>query len=915
MTDAEKNLSNTEDFESLASVPELHPRRLMLSIWLLPLLALLISGWLFYKHLVDKGPVVFIEFESADGIVEDKTKVIYKGLEIGTVDKITLHDDLQGVTVQVGFDLGSEQLLKTNTMFWLVKPRVSLSGVSGLDTIMSGHYIAIRPGDGASQRQFKALNQPPIVDTSSKGLHIRLKTRQLGSISVGSQVLYRQVPVGEIQGYQFSEDESSIFIDVMIEEEFAHLVKKNSRFWNNSGFHMEANLSGIKLKSDSLVSILAGGVSFDHLAVKDSLASQNGDVFHLYNSFDDAEMGIPASIFFNDGFGIKPGTPILVDGVNVGAVKSVHSGNGYAGLVADAIFDPTAQTLLNTETHFWLVKPVLSMNSLNQLFSVMSGHYIAVEPGQSDELEDYFIALDEAPVRYDSSTGLHLQLTADNLGSVQQGMSVYYRQIPVGEVLSYQLADDNKTIIIDIVIRKKFAHLVNRSSRFWSMSGIDLSASLTRLKLQTQSLSSIVMGGIAFTTDRLQDNPIQSGGRFELFENQQASQQGKPKPSTAKTISDLQIVLETEQLGSLDSDAPIHYRQIPVGRVNHYELDQAGDKILVHVTIDGQYRHLVKSNSRFWNASGIEIKGDLSGLSVKTQSLATILEGGIAFLNTNESSEHHQFVREGQHFALYESMQAAQGDIFPITLWLESADGLSENTEIRHKGIKIGQITRLTLANKGHRIKAQAYLDKSAANLARNGTVFWTVRANLGLLKTEHLETLVSGAYIALKPGNGTSKHEFYVSDSQPLSADSDNALHLVLHSNSLGPVKPGNPVFYRQIPVGRVIDARLGQHADSVVIHIIVESPYRNLVSKNSRFWAVNAINAEFGLLSGLNIDIAPLASLLNGGIAFATPDDDAAGQAVADLSEFQLHGEIDREWLDWAPRIELEPNSSARF
>ncbi len=874
-------------------------------IWILPLVALLIATWLFYKSVVDRGPVVDIDFHTAEGIFEGKTKVIYKGLEIGTVSKIILHPDLSGVTVRIDFDLGAESVLKDKTLFWLVKPRVSLSGVSGLDTLMTGHYIAIRPGKGKDRRQYTALTDPPPMDEMNAGLHIKLQADKLGSVGEGAQVLFRQVPVGKVQSYQFSADEKSLIIDAVIEEKFAHLVKKNSRFWNTSGITVKGSLSGVSIQTESVVSMLAGGIAFNHPNNDEQIEnSENGDVFKLYADFDSADVGIPATIYFSDGFGIQADkTKIMIEGVQVGTVKSVQFGKGFEGIVAEVTLNPTAEALLRADTKFWLVKPSLSLSGLSNIGTLLSGEYISVSAGKSDEVEDYFVALDGKPMVIEPSSGLHLQLRAPRLGSITTGIPVSYRQLQVGEVLGYVLDKDNKHFLIDVLIQNKYAHLVNKTTRFWNVSGVEISGAITQLKLKSESLATILAGGIAFDTKHLSNQPLDDGAIYELFPDFESSQDKSVSGSSSQTLD---IVLQTDELGSLKKNAPVYYRQIKVGEVNDYQLSRNGKQIRVEVSINSRYRGLVKQDSRFWNASGIEISGGLAGLSIKTQSLASIVDGGIAFFNPENSSTSKP-AKAGDQFLLHADFQSAMGRSVPISIIFNTADGLIKGTAIRYKGITIGQVKQLKLINNGQQIEASALLDETATEFAREGAQFWLVGPSLGLLKTEHLETLVSGKFIAMMPGKGPFDNHFRAVEQPTENMEEGNSLHLLLHSARLGSIKPDNPVYYRQIPVGRVIEAELSTDATHVIIHIQIKQRFTALISSSTRFWNVSGFHADFGLFRGLDVNTESLLSLVNGGIAFATPKDNKLNAAVSDYAEFKLNDQAQDDWLEWAPTIQL--------
>jgi len=182
---------------------------------------------------------------------------------VGKVKTLALDDEgnNRGVIATIEMNKDVEQYLKTNTRFWLVKPSVSLAGITGLETLVSGNYIAASPGDGEPTRKFKALSEEPPLSDAKPGLHLTIKPTALAR-STAAPVFYKQIQVGQVKSYLLSEDQSTVEIKVYIEPTYASLVRKHTRFWNASGISIDANLSGVKVRSESLSSIVAGGIAF-----------------------------------------------------------------------------------------------------------------------------------------------------------------------------------------------------------------------------------------------------------------------------------------------------------------------------------------------------------------------------------------------------------------------------------------------------------------------------------------------------------------------------------------------------------------------------------------------------------------------------------------------------------------------------
>jgi paraquat-inducible protein B len=475
-------------------------------IWILPIVAALIGAWLLYKGIVDAPIKIVINFDTVEGITAGKTKVLYKGLEAGMVKSVDIHPDLKTVDVTVAFDPKGKNLLLDTTEFWLVEPRVSLRGITGLSTLLKGDYINMRAkqGDGKRARRFKALAKPPAIPDSAPGLHLTLISEDLGSISSGTPVLYKKEQVGDVQSYKLSDDQQHLEIKIYINPEYSHLVKKHSRFWNASGIEVEGGASGLKIRTQSMVSILVGGIAFfTPEAVGDGRKAESGGNFKLYTDYDSAhETGVAIQITFKGAEGLEENTKIQYRGITVGTVDSVVLSKSLDKVVVSAHLDPHARAFAREGTRFWIVEPEVGLAKVSHLGTLITGNYIEVRPAKKKgKFKTKFVGLLTPPMEKSTKTGLNIKLTADQLGSIKEGDKVYYREIVVGHVASYELAKTADQVLIHLSIQQRFAPLVRENTVFWNASGIGVSWSLFKgLHVHTESLESILAGGVAFAT-------------------------------------------------------------------------------------------------------------------------------------------------------------------------------------------------------------------------------------------------------------------------------------------------------------------------------------------------------------------------------------------------------------------------------
>ncbi len=348
--------NNAPDLQSLPEAVVQRKKQLSI-VWLVPIVAILIGGWLAYKGLLEKGPTITISFESAEGLEAGKTKVRHKDVEVGTVETIRFNADLSRILVTAELVKEAGPYLTENTRFWVVRPRVTASGISGLGTLFSGAYIGMDPGrEGEPARRFEGLEIPPVVTTGMSGHVFLLRAIVLGSLDIGSPVYYRQIQVGQVIGYELDEEGQSLSIKVFINAPHDKLVRKNTRFWNASGFDLKLDAGGLKLNTESLVSIMMGGIAFD---TPTSLAAggpaQEGHVFKLYET--------RASIFertytqkmhyilhFDESIrGLTVGAPVEFRGIKIGQVVDIKSEFDMEKT------SPRITVLIETEPQRWKV--------------------------------------------------------------------------------------------------------------------------------------------------------------------------------------------------------------------------------------------------------------------------------------------------------------------------------------------------------------------------------------------------------------------------------------------------------------------------------------------------------------------------------------------------------------------------------
>ncbi len=313
---------------------DIRRRRSISLVWVVPLAAALIGAWLVFKAISEKGPEITITFKSAEGLEAGKTKVRYKDVDIGQVTAIELSEDLKVVVVRAALVRDAERLISENTRFWVVRARVSASAIYGLGTVFSGAYIDLDPGPpGKPERRFTGLEAPPVVTTGMPGRHFILESERRESIEIGSPVYFRQIRVGEVVSFHLSEDGSKIVSKIFVHDPYHRFVRSHTRFWFASGLDVRIDSAGIRVRTESLVSLLAGGIAFDSFAEHggESVEAAEETVFRLYANVDAArereyeERNFYVLLFDESVRGLSPGAPLEFRGLQVGKVIDIKT--------------------------------------------------------------------------------------------------------------------------------------------------------------------------------------------------------------------------------------------------------------------------------------------------------------------------------------------------------------------------------------------------------------------------------------------------------------------------------------------------------------------------------------------------------------------------------------------------------------
>lgn len=315
-----------------ATAPQLRAAQRWNMVWVVPILAVLLGAWMIYRNFSSQGPVAYVRFETADGLAAGKTEIRCRSVRVGVVKTLSLADDLNSVVVSVELNPDLGVLLKRDTHFWVVRPRVSATDISGLGTLITGAYLELDPGptNGPDVNHFDGLETPPATNQAIPGLRISLTANQAGSLTAGSPLYYRGFEVGRIENRKLDLQGERLTYDAFIRQEFRELVKENTRFWNTSGIDISGGANGFKLRTPSLQALVAGGATFGTPeGVTPGAQATDGASFNLFNSEEDANNAsfnptMKFLLLFEQGVrGLEPGAPVEFRGIPIGRVAGI----------------------------------------------------------------------------------------------------------------------------------------------------------------------------------------------------------------------------------------------------------------------------------------------------------------------------------------------------------------------------------------------------------------------------------------------------------------------------------------------------------------------------------------------------------------------------------------------------------------
>ncbi|MCP3922973.1 MAG: MCE family protein [Desulfobacterales bacterium] len=814
-------------------------------VWITPILALIITLWIVYSGFIDSGKEITIQFDSGSNIIEGKTLLKYRGLTIGKVVRFDITDSLDKIDVIIRLKKEAERVATEGVKFWIVKPRLGLNQITGLETIISGTYIEMRPPSYdkkelmnlKEQDRFIGLSEPPVDMFLNNAFPVNLISEKDPSLYSGMRVYHNGIDAGQVMSVKYDEKAKLYRIVTGILKKYKKHFNSKTKFWNVSKFDLKYDSAGFHFQLDSLNSIFQGGIAFN--SSKNKQENKVKEEFILHANYMETLLS-PRKILIHmpESYGVRPSrTPVMFKGLQVGLVTDLKLSTDKTEILTTLRMNTKYEYLVKERSRFFIGRPVVSASEVKNLSSLVTGVFISLEAGEGKMVSEFYLS-EDSPIQTPKGSA-NITINAKEKGSLGRGSGIYYKGVKVGVIKNHKLQGDGLKFFA--IIYPKYRNLASSELFLWESESVDIKFDEKGLNVKTAKISSILEGGVtAGFFSKNKGTLLKKNKELKLYSNK-----GSAKQAFIATRGIKKITMITDDASGIYNGAPVMYRGIKIGELGTHSLNKKSGIIRIIATIEKEYRYLIKDNAYFWKLGTASVNIGTDGLSIMTPGIKELIKGGVAFdySKTNLTDNGSYILYSDKKSAKKAEKIASVGKI--IKLYFSEIKPPDEGIPIFYKGMRSGETSKVGYDQKKKMSYINVLIDSDYTKTITNSTRFW-------MNSEVHVQTNGAGFSAKIEPVinyiKGSLNYENFLSSKgsdrlykNRLSAekpDYKRATVKLKHGHSL---KKLAPVMSRDQKIGYVenIEYRNGKPQ----ANILIKSKFSGYLTKGAVFWSENLI------------------------------------------------------------------------
>ena len=878
-----------QEIEQVVYKPKIEQKKPVSFIWVLPLIILGVLGWIAYESYMKKGTNITVIFKSAEGLKEAVTPLEYKGLQLGKVTEISMHEDLKSVKVNI---LVKKEVAKyvanESSQFWIRKPTISLTKISGLSTLISGHKIELSPkfkkeedyNSTNEQLFFEGLDTQPNDEYEDNGYYISLIANDKDNVEIGTPIFYNKFQIGEIISKEFKYEK--VFLSAYIYDKFNYLVNQSSKFVINEALKVNYGASGLNIEVGSLYSALVGGVTVV-TPNKDAKKIEKEEVYTLFAKKDDLRKKEYFHINFEKANGIEENSAIIYKGIEIGRILTVGLQNEI--LQTKAYVYDDYRYLLTNNTKFFVEEPTVSIEGVENLGNIVKGNFVSLVYKEGT-FNNIFKAIDKKDINKNNRS-IKLELYSDSLNSISEKSKIYYKNIEVGKVDSYSLTSNLQKVKIVVSIDDQYKDLINDHILFYDMSSKLVEMKALDLNINYSGVEPLLNGAIGIVGEKRSEKLTKK--EFKLYSSFKDVEKLKKVYNTGITIDAF-----FDNDFEIKPNMAIIYKNQEIGFVKDIDFDDR--RSTVRLFIYTPFQKYITKKSRFYKKGIVNLKASLSGVLFEVDNFTSLLEGSI-HLDTDSPITYN-------NYEVFSSEDAMKNSSNSISIVFDDVEGVQENfSQLTYKGVNVGKVTKVSL-NKDQKVEVKAIIYDDYASFAKEGTIYYLKKPRISLQEIANAGSTVMAVNIGvIKSTSANTQTKFDGLKDQPSVEKSHFGTVFQVEDSTASSVNVDAPVYYKNVQIGKVSKVDLSSDGSKVIVDCLIDDKYKKFVRKNSEFYDISGFEMKFSIFSGSKIESNTFTSILKGGIVVVTPYE--YNEIASSKDKFILNKTLREDWKSISPSI----------